>query len=117
MSSERILILLDTLKSNLRVFSGNANRPLAEEIVKDLGTQLGSCRVFEFIEDVNGRLDVLLMDKWLLISMRTFVVRICSLSSLMISTSRRASARRITAVIPYYGYARQDRKVDIRSSL
>ena len=29
------------------MFSGNANRPLAEEIVKDLGTQLGSCRVFE----------------------------------------------------------------------
>ncbi|MDZ4728071.1 MAG: ribose-phosphate pyrophosphokinase [Leptospira sp.] len=99
------------------VFSGNANRPLAEEICQNLGIPNGAISVKRFSdgessvkieENVRGR-DV-------------FVVQSISFPSndslmellLIIDALRRASARRITAVLPYYGYGRQDRKVEPR---
>lgn len=99
--------------TNMVVFSGNANRPLAEEIVKRLNIPLGKAIadrfsdgevMVEIIESVRGK-DV-------------FIVQpICrpsdaNLMELLIMTDavKRASANRVTAVIPYYGYARQDRR-------
>ena len=108
----------NTLKSNLRIFSGNANRPLAEEIVKDLGCQLGSCRIGRFAdgevvidinEDIRGK-DLFIVQSTCPPNINDNLMELM----LMISTARRASARRITAVIPYYGYARQDRKMAAR---
>ncbi|CBK23630.2 uncharacterized protein [Blastocystis hominis] len=106
------------IKSNLRVFSGSSNRPLAEEIVKDLGTQLGSCRLGRFAdgevvidinEDIRGK-DLFIVQSTCPPNINDNLMELM----MLISTSRRASARRITAVIPYYGYARQDRKVSGR---
>ncbi len=105
------------MSSDLLVFSGNANIPLANEISTILGLPMGKANVKQFSdgeswvkieENVRGR-DV-------------FVVQSISLPSndnlmellLMIDALRRASSRRITAVIPYYGYGRQDRKVEPR---
>ncbi len=102
---------------DLAIFSGNSNRSLAEDICKNLHIELGkaSCKRFsdgeiavKIEENVRGR-DV-------------FVVQSVSNPAndnlmellLMIDALRRASARRITAVIPYYGYGRQDRKVEPR---
>jgi ribose-phosphate pyrophosphokinase len=102
---------------NIIVFSGNANIPLTKEISSILGLQMGKSNVKQFSdgeswvkieENVRGR-DI-------------FVVQSISNPSndnlmellLMIDALRRASARRITAVIPYYGYGRQDRKVEPR---
>ncbi|HJZ56566.1 MAG TPA: ribose-phosphate diphosphokinase, partial [Gemmataceae bacterium] len=97
----------------LKVFSGRANRPLAENIARHLGVSLGNINLGNFSdgetmvridEDVRGR-DV-------------FVVQpTCppvneNLMELLIilDAFKRASPARITAVLPYYGYARQDRK-------
>ncbi|HMV80790.1 MAG TPA: ribose-phosphate pyrophosphokinase [Leptospiraceae bacterium] len=102
---------------DLAIFSGNSNKSLAEDICKNLHIELGkaSCKRFsdgeiavKIEENVRGR-DV-------------FVVQSISYPAndnlmellLMIDALRRASARRITAVIPYYGYGRQDRKVEPR---
>jgi ribose-phosphate pyrophosphokinase len=96
-----------------KIFSGSAHRPLAEEICNQLGVQLGQTKLgrfmdgeiyFQILENVRGA-DV-------------FVVQPCSHPVdfhllellLMIDAFKRASAWRITAVIPYYCYARQDRK-------
>jgi ribose-phosphate pyrophosphokinase len=97
----------------MKVFSGNANRPLAEEICRWLKIPLGQANMttfsdgelyFQILENVRGK-DV-------------FVIQpTCSPVNgnlmellLMIDAFKRSSAARITAVIPYYGYARQDRK-------
>jgi ribose-phosphate pyrophosphokinase len=102
-----------TLYGELKIFSGRANIPLAESVCKHLGIKLGKSRIDVFPdgelltkieEDVRGK-DV-------------FVIQPTSppvndnLMELLLflDSFRRASARRITAVLPYYGYARQDRK-------
>jgi len=101
------------IESSIMVFSGNANRQLSEGIVKKLNMRLGMATVGRFSdgeifveieENVRGR-DV-------------FVVQpTCSPTNenlmellVLIDAMRRASAARITAVMPYYGYARQDRR-------
>ena len=96
----------------LKLFSGRANPELSERIAKVLHLELGSIKFSTFpdgeihckIEDVRGR-DVYLVQP-------TCPPVNDSLMELliMIDTCRRASAQRITAVMPYYGYARQDRK-------
>jgi len=97
----------------LKVFAGNANRPLAEEIAAYVGTSLGLAEIRRFSD---GEISVAIEE-----SVRgadVFVIQpTCypvneNLMELliMIDAVRRASARRITAVIPYYGYARQERK-------
>jgi ribose-phosphate pyrophosphokinase len=100
-------------ESQLRIFAGNANPDLAHKIARRLNTSLGKISVerfsdgeicIEVMENVRGR-DVFLIQPT------------CSPTNdnlmelmVMIDAMRRASAKRITAVIPYYGYSRQDRK-------
>ena len=101
------------MNGELRIFSGNANIELAKKISKYLGVQLGDVLVGTFSEgeirvkineDVRGR-DVFIVQP-------TCPPTNNNLMELLIlmDAFRRASARRITAVIPYFGYARQDRK-------
>ncbi|MDD5072354.1 MAG: ribose-phosphate pyrophosphokinase [Candidatus Omnitrophica bacterium] len=103
------------MKNNkeILVFSGNANRDLAKKICNYLKVQLGNAQVDRFndgevririAEDVRGR-DVFIVQP-------TCNPVNDNLMELLIMTDaiRRSSARRITAVMPYYGYSRQDRK-------
>jgi ribose-phosphate pyrophosphokinase len=96
-----------------KVFSGNANRPLAEEICECLGCKLGAVSLKQFsdgelcvqiLENVRGA------DVFVVQPTCTPVERNLFELLLMIDALKRASADRITAVLPYYGYARQDRK-------
>jgi ribose-phosphate pyrophosphokinase len=95
----------------MRIFSGNANRPLAEAIVRSLGVRLGemTCDRFpdgevkvQLHEDVRG-CDVFVIQPT---TTNDFMMELLVIADAL----RRASAARITAVIPYFGYARQDRK-------
>jgi ribose-phosphate pyrophosphokinase len=96
-----------------KLFSGTANRPLAEEIAGFIGVKLGESKLqrfadgevyFQLLDNVRGT-DVFLVQP------TCFPVDQHLLELLiMIDALKRASAARITAVVPYYGYARQDRK-------
>lgn len=96
----------------MKLFAGRANRPLAEEMAEFLGTELGDCEITQFSdgeifvkinENVRG-VDVFIVQP-------TFPPAENLLELLLlIDAASRASASRITAVLPYYGYARQDRK-------
>ena len=98
---------------DIKVFCGNANQPLAAEICQMMGTKLGESEVKSFAD---GEVSVSLYET--VRGSDVFVVQsTCkpvndNLMELlvMIDALRRASAGRITAVIPYFGYARQDRK-------
>ncbi len=101
----------------LLIFSGNANIPLAQEICDYLGLPLGKAQVKKFSdgeiaiklgENVRGR-DVFIIQPTCSPTNDNLMELI-----LMIDACRRASASRITAVIPYYGYGRQDRKSEPR---
>jgi len=97
----------------LKVFTGNAHPALAQAVTEYLGIPLGNCEVFEFS---NENIFVRILDN---VRQRdTFVIQ--PLSSpvnknlvemlIMLDALKRASAGRITAVIPYYGYGRTDKK-------
>ncbi|OGP84873.1 MAG: phosphoribosylpyrophosphate synthetase [Deltaproteobacteria bacterium RBG_16_54_11] len=106
--------------SPIKIFSGNSNPDLAEKICSSLGVPLGSAQVKTFSD---GEIAVDLNES--VRGLDTFVVQsTCppvnnNLMELliMIDALRRASAERINAVIPYYGYARQDRKVAPRQPI
>jgi ribose-phosphate pyrophosphokinase len=104
----------------MKLVAGNSNRLLAQAIATYLGTELARCAVRRFAdqeifveiqENVRGE-DV-------------FVIQSTSFPAndnlmellIIIDAARRASARRITAVVPYYGYARQDRKPQARTPI
>ena len=105
---------------DIKVFCGNANRPLAEEICRMMGTKLGEAEVKSFAD---GEVSVSLYET--VRGSDVFVVQsTCkpvndNLMELlvMIDALRRASAGRITAVVPYFGYARQDRKAKARDPI
>ena len=105
---------------NIKVFCGNANQPLAAEICQMMGTKLGESEVKSFAD---GEVSVSLYET--VRGSDVFVVQsTCkpvndNLMELlvMIDALRRASAGRITAVIPYFGYARQDRKAKARDPI
>jgi ribose-phosphate pyrophosphokinase len=97
----------------LKIFSGRANRPLAERIANCLGDTLGNARLENFPdgetsvrieEDVRGR-DVFVIQPTCPPVNENLMELLIILDAL-----KRASAARVTAVLPYYGYARQDRK-------
>jgi ribose-phosphate pyrophosphokinase len=104
----------------MKILSGNSNRPLTEAIAAYIGVPLTKCQVrrfadmevfVEILENVRGQ--------------DTFIVQSTSFPAndhlmevlIMTDALRRASARRITAVIPYFGYARQDRKPGPRTPI
>ncbi len=100
------------LDSMLKIFSGNANRPLAQEICRYLKRPLGEADVRDFAdgetwvkitENIRGH------DVFVIQSTNSPARNIMELL-VMLDAIRRASPRRVTAVIPYFGYARQDRK-------
>src|SRR5476651_2498037 len=97
----------------LKVFAGNANRPLAEEICQSLNKWLGEAMVRVFADGetyVQIKENVRGTDVFVIQPTSTPVDRHLMELLLMIDALKRASAKRITAVLPYYGYARQDRK-------
>ena len=101
------------MNGRLKIFSGNANPELAKKIAKYLKLPLGDALVTTFSEgevrvkineDVRGR-DVFIIQPTCPPTNNNLMELL-----IMMDAMRRASARRITAVIPYFGYARQDRK-------
>ncbi len=101
------------LTAKLAIFSGNANPELAKAICQGLGVPLGSCQVKRFSEgEISVKIDDNVRGKDVFVIQPTCPPANEHLMELliMLDALRRASARRITAVIPYYGYARQDRK-------
>ena len=108
------------MPGKMKILAGNSNRPLAEAIAAYLGEPLTGCHVrrfadleifVEILENVRGR--------------DAFIIQSTSYPAndnvmellIMCDALRRASAGSITAVIPYYGYARQDRKVAPRTPI
>lgn len=101
----------------LKLFSGNGNMALGLEIAKILGVSLGKATVGRFADgEVNVQIHDNVRGKDVYIIQPTCPPVNDNIMELllMISTCNRASARRITVVIPYYGYARQDRKMQAR---
>jgi ribose-phosphate pyrophosphokinase len=101
------------MTGNLKIFSGRANPLLAQKISEYLGIPLGAVKIISFPDgellikledDVRGR-DVFIIQSTCSPVNESLVELL-----IFIDCARRASAERITAVIPYYGYARQDRK-------
>ena len=97
----------------MKVFSGTANEPLAQAICKYIGIELGKCKISPFPdgetfvkveENVRGE-DVFIVQSTCPPTNHNLMEMF-----IMIDAVRRASAARITAVLPFYGYARQDRK-------
>jgi ribose-phosphate pyrophosphokinase len=108
------------MRDKIRVFTGNSNPALAQKICESLGITMGTARVktfsdgeilIEIGENVRGR-DVYIIQS-------TCAPTNNNLMELLIMTDalKRASAATITAVIPYYGYARQDRKAAPRTPI
>jgi len=98
----------------LKLFSGNANRPLAEEIAAALGVTLGQAEVARFSDgEVFVQIDENVRGADVFVIQPTCPPVNDTLMELlvMLDAFKRASAQRITAVLPYYGYGRQDRKV------
>ena len=100
--------------ANLMLFTGNSNPELAKEIAQSLGVSVASSLVSQFSdgeisieinENVRGR-DVFVLQSTCAPTNKNLMELV-----LMIDALRRASAGRITAVVPYFGYARQDRRV------
>ena len=108
------------MENRLEVFTGNANPNLAREIAKHLGIPLGDSWVGTFSD---GEIQVRIKET--VRGADVFVVQPFSYPVndsimemlIMIDALMRASAGRITAVIPYYGYARQDRKARSRDPI
>ena len=96
-----------------KIFCGSANRPLAEEVCAFLGVPLGQTRLqsfsdgeihFQLLENVRGDYGFLVQPSCSPVEKHLLELLI------MIDALKRASAGRVTVVMPYYGYARQDRK-------
>ena len=98
---------------NLLVFSGNANRPLAEAVCKELGIRMGKALVSRFsdgevqveIEENVRRQEVFVIQPTNAPSAENLVELL-----VLIDALKRASVSSVTAVVPYFGYARQDRR-------
>ena len=98
---------------DLRIFSGNAHPELAQSICRYLETPLGQCEVFEFSNEnifVRVHENVRQRDVFIVQPMSSPVNTSIMELLIMIDAMKRASAGRVTAVVPYYAYGRSDKK-------
>jgi ribose-phosphate pyrophosphokinase len=105
---------------NLKVFSLNSNAELAEEIAKVIGVELGQCSVTRFSDgeiQINIEESIRGCDVFVIQSTSAPVNEHIMELLIMIDALKRASAKTISIVMPYYGYARQDRKARAREPI
>jgi len=104
---------------NVNIFTGRASRYLSEKIAESYGTELGKSMVLEFSDgEFQPSFEVSIRGSDVFIIQSTFAPSDNLFELLlMIDAAKRASARRIIAVIPYFGFARQDRKDKPRVSI
>jgi ribose-phosphate pyrophosphokinase len=108
------------LDPNLKVFSLNSNLPLAKEIAKFIGVELGQCSVTRFSDgeiQINIEESIRGCDVYVIQSTSSPVNENIMELLIMIDALKRASAKTINIVMPYYGYARQDRKARAREPI
>lgn len=106
--------------NGLKIFTGNSNPQLAQKIASSAGVELGYCQLSSFAD---GEVQVEIHES--VRGQHVFIIQsTCPPANqnymelfILIDALRRASAKSITAVIPYYGYARQDRKVAPRAPI
>jgi ribose-phosphate pyrophosphokinase len=106
--------------AGLKIFSGNSNPQLAKKVAEHVGIPLGYCQISTFAD---GEIQVEIHES--VRGQHVFVIQsTCPPSNqslmelfIMMDALKRASAKSITAVIPYYGYGRQDRKVAPRAPI
>jgi len=102
-----------TTDDGLLIFSGNANRPLALEVCRDLGVRLGKAMVGKFSDgEVQVEIEETVRRQEVFVIQSTSAPSAENLMELLvlIDALKRASASSVTAVVPYFGYARQDRR-------
>lgn len=105
---------------DIKIFAGNSNRPLAEEIAERIGLPLGTATVGKFSDgEIEVNIGEVVRGSDVFIIQSTCPPVNDNLVELLIiiDALKRASAGRITAVIPYFGYARQDRKAKARDPI
>ena len=105
--------------SKLKIFAGTSNRPLAQRIAEAAGSALGDAVIRKFSDGeiwVKYTTNIRGDDVFIIQSTQPPGDNLLELL-ILIDAARRASARRVTAVIPYFGYARQDRKDQPRVSI
>lgn len=108
------------LDPNLKVFSLNSNFKLAEEIAEAIGVELGKCSVTQFSDgevQINIEESIRGCDVFVIQSTSAPVNEHLMELLIMIDALKRASAKTINIVMPYYGYARQDRKARAREPI
>src|SRR6476620_10691105 len=108
------------LDPNLKVFSLNSNVALAQEIATAIGVELGKCSVTSFSDgevQINIEESIRGCDVFVIQSTSQPVNENLMELLIMIDAVKRASARTINIVMPYYGYARQDRKARAREPI
>ena len=102
------------------LISGNANRELSQKIATHIGLELTSCSIHRFADD-----EIFVEIQENVRGVHVFIIQPTNCPSndnlmellIMIDAARRGSARTITAVLPYFGYARQDRKTGPRTPI
>ncbi|MCB9670402.1 MAG: ribose-phosphate pyrophosphokinase [Alphaproteobacteria bacterium] len=108
------------MHGEITLFSGNSNRALAQRICQRLGHNLAACRVGRFSDgEIRVEVDANVRGRDVFLIQSTCAPANDHLMEVLIMAEacKRASAGRITAVIPYFGYARQDRKVAPRQPI
>lgn len=106
--------------SSLKVFTLNSNPELAEAIAENIGTELGKCTVTAFSDgelQINIEESIRGCDVYVVQSTSEPVNQHMMELFIMIDALKRASAKTINIVMPYYGYARQDRKARAREPI
>ena len=112
--------MMYTCRSNIKIFACNSNIELAKSIAKSLGLSLGDAEVSQFSDgEISMKINETIRGADVYIIQSTSYPVNDNLMELliMIDAAKRASAGRITAVIPYFGYARQDRKARSREPI
>ncbi len=103
----------------LKLFAGRSNQPLAEKIAASIGLKLGTCEIQNFSDGeiwVKYNENIRGSDVFIIQSTNPPGDNLLELL-IMVDAAKRASARKVTAVMPYFGYARQDRKDQPRVSI